>query len=160
MWQALGSSLSLDAVFEFFVVLLSPSGKIKFSSSLALHILSAPLPTDNTDSTRLYATVHVPEGLGQVAVRYACAQLCVYMQGSPVEISEPERRQQDRPAACVVAQQYSSATCVSVLFHYAPEKFGARFKNLISVCLVLSKLGRIETAGVSVTDWTAESLWS
>jgi hypothetical protein len=38
------------------------------------------------------------------------------MQGSPVETSGPERRQQDRRAAYVVTQQYSSATCASLLF--------------------------------------------
>jgi len=43
-------------------------------------------------------------------------------------------------------------------FITAPEKFGARFKNLISVCLILLKPAKSETAGVSVTDWTAESL--
>jgi hypothetical protein len=79
------------------------------------------------------------------------------MQGSPAETSEPVRRQQDRPVACVVAQQYSSATCVSVLFHYRTEKFGARFKNPISICLLLLNLGKSETAGVSVAAWTAES---
>jgi hypothetical protein len=78
------------------------------------------------------------------------------MQGRPVETAETERRQQDRPAACVVAQQYSSATCVSVLFHYRTEKFGTPFKNLISVCLILLKFGKSETGAVSVTAWTAE----
>jgi len=42
----------------------------------------------------------------------------------------------DRPqhycfAACVVAQQYSSTTFVSLCFHYWKEKFGAHFKNVI-----------------------------
>jgi len=129
MWQTLSSSLSPDAIFEFFVVLLSPSGQIKFADSLVLHILSAPLFTDNTDSPRLNPTFHVPEGLEQVAVRYACGQLCVYMQGSPVETSEPEWRQQDRPAACVVAQQHSSATYVSVLFHYRTRKIRCAFQK-------------------------------
>jgi len=50
------------------------------------------------------------------------------MQGSPVETSEPERRQQDRPASCVVAQQHSSATCASLLFRYRMEKFGEGFR--------------------------------
>jgi hypothetical protein len=52
------------------------------------------------------------------------------MQGRPVETFEPERRQQDRPAACVVAQQYSSATCASLLFHYRTEKFGESFRDV------------------------------
>ena len=131
MWQALGSHLSPNAIFEFFVALLSPSGQIKFADNRVLHIFSAPLFTDSTDSPLLNSTVHVPEGLERVPIWYACGQLSIYMQGSPVETSEPEWRHQDRPAPCVDAQQYSSATCVSVLFHYCTEKFGALFENLI-----------------------------
>jgi hypothetical protein len=37
---------------------------------------------------------------------------------------EPDRLQHDRPAACVIAQQYSSATFVSLRFHSRREKFG------------------------------------
>jgi hypothetical protein len=33
----------------------------------------------------------------------------------------------------VIAQQYSSATFVSLPFHSHKEKFGARFKNVISI---------------------------
>ena len=88
MWQALGLNISPDAIFDLFVALLSPSGQIKFADNCVLHIFSAPLFTDNTDSPRLNATFHVPEGLEQVAIWYACGQLCVYMQGSPVETSE------------------------------------------------------------------------
>jgi hypothetical protein len=80
---------------------------------------------------------------------HVVGQLSIHMQGSPVETSEPEWRQQDRPAACVAAQQDSPATCVSVLFHYRTEKFGALFENLISICLILLKLGKSETAAVS-----------
>jgi hypothetical protein len=36
---------------------------------------------------------------------------------------EPDRLQHDRPAACVIAQQYSSANSVSLRFHYPKEYF-------------------------------------
>jgi len=42
----------------------------------------------------------------------------------------PDRPQNDRPAACVIAQQYSSAKFVSLRLHSHMEKFGARFKNV------------------------------
>ena len=37
----------------------------------------------------------------------------------------------DRPAACVIAQQYSSATFVPLLFHSTKENPGA-LKNIIT----------------------------
>ena len=96
----------------------------------ANQIRRQPCPSHhNRDPPRPYSTVHVAEGLEQVAVRYACGQLCVYRQGSPVETAEHERRQQDRPAACVVAQQYSSATCASLLFHYRTRKIRCAFQK-------------------------------
>ena len=38
---------------------------------------------------------------------------------------EPDRLQHDGPAVCVIAQQYSSATFVSLIFHFHKKKFGA-----------------------------------
>jgi hypothetical protein len=38
---------------------------------------------------------------------------------------EADRPQHDRPAACVIAQQYSSATFVSLRFISRKEKFGS-----------------------------------
>jgi hypothetical protein len=35
------------------------------------------------------------------------------------------------PAACVVAQQYSSATFASLRFLSRKEKFGTRFKTIV-----------------------------
>jgi hypothetical protein len=40
-----------------------------------------------------------------------------------------------RRAACVIAQQYSSATFISLWFHSRKEKFGARLKKK---CLIIS----------------------
>jgi hypothetical protein len=57
----------------------------------------------------------------------------MYAQGSPVEIQipalEPDRLH-DHPDACVIAQQYSSATFVSLRFHSRKEKFGALYENV------------------------------
>jgi hypothetical protein len=50
-----------------------------------------------------------------------------YTQGSPVEIQTPTQR--DHPAVCVIAQQYSSSTFVSLRFHSRKEMFGALFQN-------------------------------
>jgi hypothetical protein len=44
---------------------------------------------------------------------------------------EPDRRRHDRPAAKVIAQQYSPTTYVSLRFHLRKEKFEARLKNVI-----------------------------
>jgi hypothetical protein len=78
MWQALGSNLSPNAIFEFFVVLLSPSGQIKFADNRVLHIFSATLFTGSTDSPLLNVTVHVQEGLERVVIWYACGRSAVY----------------------------------------------------------------------------------
>jgi hypothetical protein len=48
-----------------------------------------------------------------------------YMQRSQVEIETPNTLEPDRPATCVIAQQYSSAT-----FHCSKEKFRPPFKNV------------------------------
>ena len=51
---------------------------------------------------------------------------------------EPDRPQRDHLAACVIAQQYSPATFVSLRFHFRKEKYGARFKCVtMSFLLVL-----------------------
>jgi hypothetical protein len=45
---------------------------------------------------------------------------------------EPALPQRDRPAAFVIAQQYSSTTCVSLCFHSRKENFCAQFKNVFT----------------------------
>jgi hypothetical protein len=42
---------------------------------------------------------------------------------------EPGRPQHDRPTACAIGQQYSSATFVCLPFHTRKEEFDARFTN-------------------------------
>jgi hypothetical protein len=41
---------------------------------------------------------------------------------------EPDQPQHDRPITCVVTQQYSSLTYVSLTFHSRKEKLGARLE--------------------------------
>jgi hypothetical protein len=60
----------------------------------------------------------------------------MYIQGSPVEIQTPntlalDRPQYDHSAACVIAQQYSSTSFVSLRFRSRREKFSARLRNII-----------------------------
>jgi hypothetical protein len=43
---------------------------------------------------------------------------------------ERHRPQHGRPAACVPAQQYSSANFVTLRFHTRKEIFGASLKNI------------------------------
>jgi hypothetical protein len=57
---------------------------------------------------------------------------------------EPDRPQHNRPAACVIAQQYSSATFVSSCVHTCNEKLGVRFKTLFKT--VFNCAGRVKTA--------------
>jgi hypothetical protein len=44
---------------------------------------------------------------------------------------KPDRLHHDRHAACVIAQQYYSATFVSLRFHSREEKFGALSKSYL-----------------------------
>jgi hypothetical protein len=57
-----------------------------------------------------------------------------YVQGNSVEIETPTQwnfiaPQHYRPAVCVIAQHYSSATLVSLRLDSRNEKFGTRIKN-------------------------------
>jgi len=64
---------------------------------------------------------NVPEGPAQVGIHYTYGQLCVCSQGNPVEIQTPALgpdRLHDRPASCVIGQQYSSAAFVSLRMYY------------------------------------------
>jgi hypothetical protein len=47
------------------------------------------------------------------------------------------------PAACVIAQQDSSSTFVSLRFHSRKEEFGPRFKKRYLNLLLVSKLRKL-----------------
>jgi hypothetical protein len=58
---------------------------------------------------------------------------------------EPDQPRHDRPAVCVIAEQYFSATFALFSFHSLKEKFGACLKNV-----ALSMLPQILTvSGIS-----------
>jgi hypothetical protein len=67
----------------------------------------------------------------------------MYTQESTVEIQSTTNWNQighsmTCPANRVIAQQYSSATFISLRFHFCKETFGARFKNVtISILFLL-----------------------
>jgi hypothetical protein len=68
--------------------------------------------------------------------------MCVCVQGSTAGIQtlntlEPDRLQHDSPAACVIAQQYFSATFVSPRFHCRKERFGTHFKKFCCFIFIL-----------------------
>jgi hypothetical protein len=44
---------------------------------------------------------------------------------------EPDRAQRDCRAACVISQQYSSATLILLRFNSRQETYSARFKTFI-----------------------------
>jgi hypothetical protein len=47
-------------------------------------------------------------------------------------VLEPDRPLNDHNAARYIAQQYSSLTFISWVFHFRQDKFGALFKNVIT----------------------------
>jgi hypothetical protein len=51
---------------------------------------------------------------------------------------EPDRPQQERHAACVIAQQYSSTTFDSLRSHSLKQKSGAVFVTIITSFSLLS----------------------
>ena len=70
---------------------------------------------------------------------YTRSNRCVYRQryswNPNSNTLEPDRPQPDRPAACVIAQQYSYASLVSLRFHAGKEKFSA-FKFFFIFCVL------------------------
>jgi hypothetical protein len=50
-------------------------------------------------------------------------------------VCDPDRLRHGHPTACVIAQQYSSSTFVSLRFNSWDEKLGTRLKNLLFNCL-------------------------
>jgi hypothetical protein len=51
---------------------------------------------------------------------------------------EPDRQQHGRPTACVVAPQYSSATFISLHFHYRKENLERLSKILLFLLFFLT----------------------
>jgi hypothetical protein len=74
----------------------------------------------------------------QIRVEYTCGYVYAFIQRDPSTL-EPDRPQHDRPAASVIAQQYSSATFVSLRSHSWKEMFGVHFRNFIAISLLRTK---------------------
>ena len=58
-------------------------------------------------------------------VKYMCTTNGVHLKPN-YSTWKPDHRQQEYSAACVIAQQYSSTTRVSLRFHCRKKKTGAR----------------------------------
>jgi hypothetical protein len=69
-----------------------------------------------------------------------------------MELGQP---QHDRPATCVIAQQYSSTTFILLLFHSCKENFGASCKRPITSILFTfykTKLLKSESAYIEIAQ--------
>jgi hypothetical protein len=71
-----------------------------------------------------------------LGTEYTCSQLCMYdvytrewSWNANSNTPEPDRPQHDRPATCVIAQQYSSTTFVSLRFYSRKKKIRPRFQK-------------------------------
>jgi len=84
--------------------------------------------------TPCHAILKVLEGQAQVGIECNYSRLptrVYFIQGCPVEIRlDTAWPQQERPAACVIAQQYSSLTVDSLSFHSGKENLDAVFTNI------------------------------
>ena len=78
-----------------------------------------------------FRKIWLKSNLVQTGIEYTYSQMYVYM--SPVEIPtlEPDLSQSDSPAAFVIAQQYSSATFVSLRYYSRQEKIQCFSKNVV-----------------------------
>jgi hypothetical protein len=80
----------------------------------------------------------------QVYIEYTYGQLHTFIQGSPAKIVAPIHWNPDQPqknslAVCVIAQQYSSFTFLSLCFHYS-RKNRRVFKNVVIQIFYVFKL--------------------
>jgi len=81
--------------------------------------------------------MHVPEDAAECGTAHKHGRISMYIQGSPAEIQNPTHSvsdipQHDYPAACVIAQQYSTSTFVQWRFHSRKEKFVKPFRNVVN----------------------------
>jgi len=104
---------------------------------MPLHLSQLQLQTPSALSS-----CNVPEDLAQVATDYRYAKYTRQLSwNTNSKTVEPDRSQRDRPAACVIAQQYSSTKFVSLLFHSRKEKFGAVKSRYFKISLFFLSLG-------------------
>ena len=106
-----------------------------FTRAVLLRVVSIDTPC--------HAIVNVLEGQAQVGIECHYSYLhtrMYFIQGCPVEIQLGTVWQpQERPAACVIAQQFSSFTFNPFSFHSGKEKLDALFTNIFVfnyICLL------------------------
>jgi hypothetical protein len=97
----------------------------------------AQFVSEGTDKTRLaFLKFRCKSNFPHVGIKYVYDQIFVYTRkfsSNPnCSTLEPDRPQHGRPAACVIAQQYSSATSISLRFHFGKEKLEAPSKIFYS----------------------------
>jgi hypothetical protein len=97
-----------------------------FMCAVGLRVMSIDTPCQ--------AIFNVLEGRAQVGIECNYSNLhtrIYFIQGCPVEIQlDTAWPQQERPAACVIAQQYSSFTVDPLSFHSRKRKLDALFTNI------------------------------
>jgi hypothetical protein len=78
---------------------------------------------------------HVPQGPVQVGIECTCGELYVYAGecslNSNSNTLESDWPQQYSPTTCDITQQYSSATFLSLRFHFWKKEFSMHFKMLL-----------------------------
>jgi hypothetical protein len=107
---------------------------MNWESQLFVTDVDTHLPTTCTNrSSPNYATAIQPKrpNFAEVGFEYTNDTLHKYTQESTVETLEPNKPQRECPAACVIAQQYFSATFSLLRFHSRKDKFGALLKDVI-----------------------------
>ena len=94
--------------------------------------------------------VQSKSNFGTIGTEHSPIYIYIYIYiYSPLEIRitlEPARPQLHHPAACVISQQYSSATFVTLCVHFRKEKFGV-FKKCYIFHLLNSVRLRLRTSG-------------
>ena len=128
-------------IFKFGIVTGNLSAPNAFSSvhkplfSTQIFMFAVELRVMSID-TPCHAIISVLEGQAQVGIecnyKYGRLHTRIYsIQGCPVEIQlDTAWPQQERPAACVIAHQYSSFTVDSLNFHSGKGKLDALFTNI------------------------------
>jgi len=90
--------------------------------------------------TYVVVTFRSLKGIHMLSNMYVCTTESMWNPNSQtLESDQPQNHRRD---SCVIAQQYSSATLVSLCFHCHKEKSGARLKILLQ-CFIFLTLFRI-----------------
>ena len=89
----------------------------------------------------------VPDGTAQIETRYTFGQLRASSRNPNSNTRTRDRLQHDRPAACVSAQQHSSATFKSLRFCVLKNKILALSKSVVISFVIKSHTSETACAG-------------